>query len=58
MATVSGCFVSEAEMAQLESCLKRESGIKEGCFYFPQVPLGVAVGYIHFSIGEDQSGPK
>lgn len=58
MATVFDGSVSEAEMAKLESYSKREVGIIAGCFCFPQVPLGIAGVYIHFSIGQDQSGPK
>jgi len=58
MATVFNGLVFEAEMARLKSSLKREAGIKDGCFCYPQVPLGIAGAFIHFSIGQDQSAPK
>lgn len=58
MATIFDGLVSEAEMAGLQSSSKTEAKTEEGFFCLPQVPLGIARVYIHFSIGQDQSDPK
>lgn len=58
MATSFDGLVSEAEMARLESSSKRTAGTEEGFLCLLQVPLGIAGVYIHFSVGQDQSGRK